>query len=445
MPPAAAAVYARISLDRDATALGVKRQKEDCLALAAHLGWQVAEVYTDNSVSASKGVARPEFNRMMTHLREKSRDGLIVYDLDRLTRRLSELAAFMDDQQKYGFELANVAGDVDLTTANGRMIAGIKGSVAQQEAERIGERVARAARQRAEAGAPQKSRFRCFGYDKEFNIIPEEAALLRDAYARYIAGESITSIMQTFMNSGIPTVNGGRWYRSTLVKVLNREANAGIRMYRGQEVRAGAWEAIIDRPTFDAAKAKLNSTTKAMPDTTSKHLLSNIARCGECGFALSGNNKGKYQCVKSNGGCGRVVRSMKHLDTFVNRVMVEYFETRPEVGTTLKEDTITPKIDALQAKVKETQEGYSKDLLDFADFQPVVSSLRAQIAALRTEQAQGATKSSDVTTAFRWDTANRMQKRAMMRAVLDSIKVEKSTAPNGTRGFDPTKVKFIWK
>jgi len=44
----AAAVYARISLDQDGAALGVKRELLDCQRLADALGWVVAEEYVDN-------------------------------------------------------------------------------------------------------------------------------------------------------------------------------------------------------------------------------------------------------------------------------------------------------------------------------------------------------------------------------------------------------------
>lgn len=40
--PESAAVYARISLDRDNEQLGVKRQQQDCLELAERLGWTVS-------------------------------------------------------------------------------------------------------------------------------------------------------------------------------------------------------------------------------------------------------------------------------------------------------------------------------------------------------------------------------------------------------------------
>ena len=54
-----AAIYARISYDPDARAVGVDRQREDCLDLAASRGWTVVAEYIDNNVSASKSRGKP--------------------------------------------------------------------------------------------------------------------------------------------------------------------------------------------------------------------------------------------------------------------------------------------------------------------------------------------------------------------------------------------------
>jgi len=47
-----AAIYARISKDKIGAGLGADRQQADCRELAGRLGWTVAEVFTDNDISA---------------------------------------------------------------------------------------------------------------------------------------------------------------------------------------------------------------------------------------------------------------------------------------------------------------------------------------------------------------------------------------------------------
>lgn len=69
-----AAIYARISYDPDARAVGVDRQREDCLRLAASRGWTVVAEYIDNNVSASKysRKARTQYLRLLDDIEEGS-------------------------------------------------------------------------------------------------------------------------------------------------------------------------------------------------------------------------------------------------------------------------------------------------------------------------------------------------------------------------------------
>src|SRR3990172_7768929 len=47
-----AAIYVRISDDREGSALGIARQEQDCRALAASIGWNVLDVYADHDPTA---------------------------------------------------------------------------------------------------------------------------------------------------------------------------------------------------------------------------------------------------------------------------------------------------------------------------------------------------------------------------------------------------------
>ena len=53
-----AAVYCRISDDREGAGLGVARQEADCRQRAAALGWTVVGLYVDNDLSAYAGKVR---------------------------------------------------------------------------------------------------------------------------------------------------------------------------------------------------------------------------------------------------------------------------------------------------------------------------------------------------------------------------------------------------
>ncbi|HEY1127306.1 MAG TPA: recombinase family protein, partial [Actinomycetota bacterium] len=59
-----AAVYLRISQDREAEGLGVDRQRDDCAKLLADRGWEGVE-FVDNDVSATSRKKRPAWTAML--------------------------------------------------------------------------------------------------------------------------------------------------------------------------------------------------------------------------------------------------------------------------------------------------------------------------------------------------------------------------------------------
>ena len=103
--------------------MGVARQVEDCQRLAKELGWAVAEVYQDNDFSAYSGKKRPAYQRMLADLSDGTRDGVLVYDVDRLTRRPIELEEFLAtlDAAKVR-NVRFVVGDSDIMTGDALMV-----------------------------------------------------------------------------------------------------------------------------------------------------------------------------------------------------------------------------------------------------------------------------------------------------------------------------------
>ncbi|MDP9434175.1 MAG: recombinase family protein [Actinomycetota bacterium] len=205
-----AVIYARQSLDRDGAGAAVERQVADCRALAEARGWQVAEVLTDNDLSASNGKRRPEYERLLDRVRSGSVRVVVVWHLDRLTRRLADLVDVLEVCRTTGTKVATVTGDLDLSTDTGRMLAGILVSVAQAEVERKGTRQRRANAQRAEAGSMGWTR-RPFGYDRHDGkvvLVPAEAEALQQAAADVLAGATVAAAARKLDAAGLTTTVG---------------------------------------------------------------------------------------------------------------------------------------------------------------------------------------------------------------------------------------------
>ena len=71
-----AAIYTRISQDREGAGLGVERQEADCRALADRLGWKIVAVHPDNDLSAYSGKPRPGYLALLADLRAGTADAV---------------------------------------------------------------------------------------------------------------------------------------------------------------------------------------------------------------------------------------------------------------------------------------------------------------------------------------------------------------------------------
>jgi len=169
-----AAIYLRISQDATGEQAGVSRQREDCLALVDTLGWSIHEVYVDNDISASSGAARPGYKRMLAVVKAGLVDAVVAWHPDRLYRKLRDLEERIGACEARDVTMRTVrAGEIDLSTPTGRMLARILSATAQAEGEVKADRWKRSWRQGRESGAPARTGTRLFGYTRSSEVIPE--------------------------------------------------------------------------------------------------------------------------------------------------------------------------------------------------------------------------------------------------------------------------------
>lgn len=291
-----AAIYCRISDDREGERLGVQRQEEDCRARAVREGFEVVGLYVDNDISASTKAKkrRPEFERMMADARMGRFDAILSYSNSRLTRRPRELEDMIDHHAKHGTRfLTVVSGDDDLSTANGRRNARIKASIDAGEAEETADRVRRAKSQAALAGK-YRGGPRPFGYRKGgMKIKEQEAEIIREMTHALLAGRSLRALVAELNARKVPTPRGKEWSNKTLKQVVVRPRNAGLISTGpadryGMEILGKAqWPAIVDEDTFLAVRDMLMEPSRRSSFTTEvSHLGSGLYLCGRCGAPL---------------------------------------------------------------------------------------------------------------------------------------------------------------
>jgi DNA invertase Pin-like site-specific DNA recombinase len=457
--PKAAAIYCRISSDRSGEGLGVERQEQLCRKLAGERGWPVAEVYVDNDRSAYRGKARPAYTRMLGDIEAGVRDAVLCVDLDRLTRRPAELESFMEIADSLGIALANVSGDTDLSSSDGRFKARIMGAVARQESEKKAERVAREAEQAARRGEPRGSR-RPFGYEADrITIREEEAALIKDAAERVLRGETVPAIARDWNARGLPSPQGAAhgWSATTVMGILRNPRIAGLRTYRGEIVADGAWPEIVDRKTFERLQGEIRRTVR--PGRAPKRLLTAIARCGRCGAPLWNSNRtdngrrvSRYCCIKRPGapGCGATTVVADRLDELIVEAVLHRLGTK----TVARALTRKPK----QARVDVDVARIERDLEDLAaDFGAGNISRREWLAArkpleerlARARKVVDAESGTAALTPFRgrdvrqaWEELDIDRRRAVLGALIDRVVVNPAIVPGK---FSRDRVDVVWR
>jgi DNA invertase Pin-like site-specific DNA recombinase len=481
-----AVIYCRISQDRTGAGLGVDRQQQDCEALAERNGWDVVETYVDNDVSAyRKGKKRPDYQRLMTDLDHGIATIVIAWHTDRLHRSVTELEGYIDMCEKRGVSTYTVqAGELDLATPTGRMVARMLGNVARYESEHKGERVSRARRQKVMAGGwpggnrpfgwgvptgeTRKQADRQTGEEVEVpvldmtKVVPEEAEALSMWTDTILSGGSIRSLVQWCEDKGVTSTLGNPISHVEVRDMLMRPRNAGIAVYRGEEVGRGLWAPIIDEPRFRAVVAVLmDPSRKTARGTQPKWLGSMLYRCGrdQCPHFVyvtqsGGRSYPSYRCRTGHGGG----RRQEKVDQYVEDTIVERL-SRDDAHDLLLPGPDDVDVAGLQAESVEIGRRmtdlaglFGGGQISMVQFTEGTDIARAQLDGVTRQLARAATKdpliglvgAPDVRKA--WKALGLDRQRNVLRSLVEVMLTtpRQGRMPDGGY-FDFDAVVFKWK
>jgi site-specific DNA recombinase len=277
------------------SSLGVVRQEKACRQIAAEHGWDVVGVFTDDDRSAYSGKPRPRYLDMLDAIKASEVNAIIAWSPKRLIRHPRELEDFIDLLDAHRVEVAtHMAGDYDLSTAGGRLVARVVGAVARHESEEKSERLVLKMTELAERGRFHGGQ-RPYGYAKDgLTIIPEEAEAIRFMARRVTEGAGLRKIEQELKASNYKTVSGRPWRFTAVSQILTNPRIAGLRARstniqgrpRREIVGQAVWPAIIDRATFDQLQAILMDPRRKQA-RPAKYLLTGLVETPD-GHKLTG-------------------------------------------------------------------------------------------------------------------------------------------------------------
>jgi DNA invertase Pin-like site-specific DNA recombinase len=460
----AAAVYARISSDQTGQGLGVRRQLEDCRRLAASKGWRVAEEYVDNDVSAFSGKARPGYAQMVADIRDGLRDAVIVYNLDRLTRRPVELEEFVAHCDAAGVrDIATVTADIDLGTDDGLFMARIFAAFAAKESGRKSARQLRKMEQNALDGQPHGGSNRPFGYgDDKVSVDEAEAVVFRALVARFLAGESVRSLTTWLNEQGVRTVVGGPWRTTVVSAMLANPRYAGLRAHRGAVVGPAVWAGLISEDDHRRVLARFAHRAVSGRRTPQRYALSGLLRCGKCGNTLYSSPRKstrRYVCLSGpdHGGCGRLTVVADPLERLMADLVIEALDT-PELADALAGRAaadehaaeLAEAIAGAREQLGELADVWSAKQISMAEWLTARKPIEARIEATerhlarltRADALHGLVGQGDQLRR-QWGTLNLSRQHAIIAAVVDHVVI--GPGQNGARTLDPNRVQPVWR
>lgn len=361
-----AVIYVRISKDKTGEEWGVREQEEVCRRLADQLGLTVAKVYVENDLSAMKD--RPVFDRMISEVSQYH--AILVKHVDRLYRKLAQLESIIPSLQETPVHAA-LSGNIDLSTADGRLHARMLGAVAQHEIEKMQERMRDRRQQKIAAGLWMGPVPR--GYtrtDGEMSVDPVEAPKVAEAAQSVLAGGSLHAAARGL---GVSS--------TSLRTLLKSPAIAGLTSRR----TPGQWEAIVPEGDWWRLQALLNDRKrpeKFTPRTPGLTLLGGIARCTH-GVAMhvAALNYRAAHCTECDSTIQRVAVD-KQVTEWVLGTLSD-----PEAAAAFKapeETTDFKRIEALKARRKTLSSLVADGLLDEADARQQLQDIRDELARLET-------------------------------------------------------------
>ncbi|MCP5411398.1 MAG: recombinase family protein [Alphaproteobacteria bacterium] len=281
------AIYTRVStdagLEQDFNSLDAQREAaESYIKSQAHEGWRLIQCSYDDGGYSGGTLERPALTRLLSDVRDRKVDVIVVYKVDRLTRSLADFAKLVDLFDQNGTSFVSVTQAFNTTNSMGRLTLNVLLSFAQFErevtAERIRDKIAASKKKGLWVGGVPP-----FGYrvaDRKLIVDPQEAEVIRRIFSRYLELGSITPLLEELYRTGIKTrsrilssgkkTGGVPFTRGPLNHLLKNRTYIGYLNHHGNSYPA-EHEPIVGVGVFDAVQRQLVSNARSTHQSRSQN------------------------------------------------------------------------------------------------------------------------------------------------------------------------------
>ncbi len=340
--PRTAVAYARYSSagQRD---VSIEQQLNDIRAYAAREGYTIVHEYADHARSGYKNTsARLEFQAMMQAAASGTFDTVIAWKVDRFGRNRRESALYKTQLLDHGVRVVYAMEPIP-TGAAGILTEGMLESIAEWYSANLSENVRRGMYDNASKCLYNGARIMGYaaGPDHRYQILEDEAAIVRRVFHLYAEGYSAQSILNMLNGEGFRTNRGKPFTLQIIFKMLHNEAYIGVYHFSSFRV-PGGMPAIIDPKLWKEAQLMLTKSTRHYESSPVEFLLTGKLFCGHCGSPMAGDSGTSktgsvhyyYTCSsrkKSSRNCDKKSLRKEDLETAVIDFLVHHALTEPEI------------------------------------------------------------------------------------------------------------------
>lgn len=270
---------------------------------------KVVGVYFDKAMTGTND-RRPDFQRMIANAPES--DYIVVYMFERFSRGKYDAPLYKHELEKKGVKVLSALEYIP-ETPEGIFIEKMLEGQAAYYSLKMGRDIMRGMNSNAEKCMDNGNKVFGYATDPEtqrYVIYEEEAAVVREVFSRYIAGETMNALGQDLARRGFKTKYGNPVTGNFISHLVHNERYLGIYIW-GDVRKVGGMPQIIDKATFEAAQKVTRRKVRANEDWTEYPLTGKLfcAICGQPmhGMSATGRHGGKYHyyACKKNGGCDR--------------------------------------------------------------------------------------------------------------------------------------------
>lgn len=305
------ALYARVSTTEQAEeGYSIDAQINSIRLLCDSLGKVVVKEYVDRGISGKSIEKRLSLQELMEDAKSDVFDEVIVWKINRLARNHLDLLKIVEHLDKYEIGFRSVTEPFDTSSAVGKLLLNMLGSIGEFERETIVEQV--------RAGMLQKSREggfnggRMIGYKSvrisENNsqtrlvINPSEAEIVKLIFKLYVSGKGYKYIANYLNELGYKTIRNKQFSIQGIRLIVSNPAYVGKIRYnnyvnysknkrKGTEdefvLVEGMHDPIIDQETWLKAQTILLRRSKHQNKIIKGiFLLTGLLKCPECGASM---------------------------------------------------------------------------------------------------------------------------------------------------------------